>query len=80
MNPMCLLGFHKWERVGEIKPICTASGGFDAGGLHIGHYAMGKCSRCGSEKLQRCYGRFSYYPSEEITESKYVEEWKAREL
>lgn len=79
MNICCLLGFHSWKRVGIVMPI-RREGDFSGGsGLCDGHFALGKCRRCSKEEMRQCWGRFSWYRADEITEAEYMEKFESGE-
>lgn len=79
MDFRCFLGFHHWKRVGIDVPI-RKEGEFSGGsGLCDGHFALGECQRCGKRELRQCWGRFTWYRGDEVTESEYMERFEAGE-
>ena len=75
----CRLGWHLWERIGEVKPIISSEQGFYLGGHYIGHFAMGRCEQCGTEALRRCRGEFGMWDLKtEVTFAQYQKRWDAR--
>ena len=75
----CWLGSHDFERVGPVVPIKKEN---DWAKYYMGHFAMGKCRRCGKLQMRnhrRPGESRSWSPREELTFEEYIEKHKGSE-
>ncbi len=68
MEIRCLLG-HSYKRLTECVPV--KYGGEFNDYAHDGHYALGKCSRCGKMAMVQCFGCWTYYPLDMLTKKEW---------
>lgn len=69
MSIACIFRGHDYRRVGDIKPIKSASS--FSHNDYQGHYAMGRCAVCGKESLRQCFGEFRWSMHERVTAAEY---------
>ena len=74
----CSLGFHSLDKVGTIEPIKSSSQ--FSSHAYLGHFAVGKCDRCGILKLQQCLGSWQYYLGDMVTREEYMEKFNEGEF
>lgn len=76
-NFLCWLGAHNLVKIGPIEPLEISDeereSWFISDGYR-GHFALGKCKRCGKEEFVRIYGSFNWRGYEEMTEERYLKE------
>ena len=73
MNWNCVKNLgHNYQKVGRMRPIRNSNefSSYD----YAGHFSLGRCEFCGTEKLIQCTGRFTFYHHDMITKSEYMAE------